>query len=68
MEEVTKPLFRPPLTPPNLGGGEGAQKWHFTFALRVFSEKRTRDFGACRVGIEDGRKEAMDNYFTAFSA
>jgi hypothetical protein len=33
-------------------------------ASGVFSEKRTRDFGACRVGIEDGRNMVIDNYFT----
>jgi hypothetical protein len=29
-----------------------------------FSEKRTRDFGACRVGIGKERRKGCDNIFT----
>ena len=33
-------------------------------ASGVFSEKRTRDFGACRVGIGKERSKGCDNIFT----
>jgi hypothetical protein len=46
-------------------GHKMAKSWG---ASGVFSEKRTRDFGACRVGIEEERKKGRDIIFTAVSA